>query len=307
MSTERDMDAKLIRWLEGDLTGEELAAFESSTAYQDYKKIIDSSDQIDYPIMDQEAVFSSIQNKISSSKPKVKEARVIPFGKWIISIASIAILTLAVLSLFPKTVNVSTEIGQYVSHILPDDSKVEINGNSSVNYKSNFEDERIITLDGEAFFDVTKGKSFVVETKKGSVSVLGTSFNVFSRNDIFTVACKSGKVKVESKDQSVILQKGERIRIDNKSSTGKEVVELNEIGTWINGESYFSKAQLDQIVLALASEYDIQIDLPAKYKSKIFTGSFVHGDIKKALKMVFSPLGISYTLDDEGKVLISAD
>ena len=45
--------------------------------------------------------------------------------------------------------------------------------------KKRFTDERIIQLRGEAFFEVEKGSRFVVQTGKGAVEVLGTSFNVF--------------------------------------------------------------------------------------------------------------------------------
>ena len=307
MKAEQENNEQLIQWLEGNLSGKELSAFEASAEFEDYNKILAAADNISYPSMNEEEVFSAIQNRITKIKSEEKPVKIIPLRRWVISIAAIAILALAVISLIPTSVNITSDVGQFVSHSLPDGSEIKLNGKSKVSYKPNFDKNRTLQLEGEAFFSVKKGESFVVETEEGSVSVLGTSFNVFSRNDFFIVSCKTGKVKVESYGHSVILQKGERIRIENKVSSGKEIFESSKIGSWINGETYFSNSELEQVVLSLTSVYDTEIKLPLKYKDKRFTGSFVHSDFNKALKMVFSPMGITYSMDDQGKVLITSE
>jgi len=306
MKTEEEKDEQLIRWLEGDLSGQELSIFESSSEFKDYKKIVDGVDDMTYPIMDQATVFANIKNEITTkTSQKPKTAKVIPIKKWILAVASIAILALATLIILPSSVKVNSGVGQFVSHSLPDGSEINLNGNSQIDYKENFENDRTLQLRGEAFFNVKKGKSFTVETKQGLVSVLGTSFNIFSRGQTFVVSCKTGKVKVESNNQSYILNKGDRVRIENNRSLGKENIDIGKIGSWINGESYFAGASLGEVVLSLSSIYDTQIDLPPIYKNKKFTGSFIHNDLKKALKMVFSPMEIPYSLDDQGKVVLS--
>jgi transmembrane sensor len=307
MNTEQENNKQLIQWLEGNLKGEELSAFEASAEFEDYSKIMNTASDISYPTMNENEVFSIIQNKITKNKSEEKRSKVIPLRRWIAGIAAVAILAFAAVSLLSGSVNISSDVGQFVSHSLPDGSEINLNGQSKVSYKSNFDKERTLHLEGEAFFNVKQGKSFVVETDEGTVSVLGTSFNIFSRNDFFIISCKTGKVKVESNKLSVILQQGERIRFENKVSSGKETFETSKMGTWINGETYFSDSELEQVILSLTSVYDAKINLPSKYKSKRFTGSFVHSDFKKALKMVFSPMGISYSLDDKGKVLITSE
>ena len=72
----------------------------------------------------------------------------------------------------------------------------------------------------------------------------------------------------------------------------------------MDGETYFSGASMKEVILSLSSIYDTKIELPAKFQSKRYTGSFVNNDFKKALKMVFSPMGIPYSVDDQGKVVI---
>lgn len=303
MKTEQEKDEQLIRWLEGDLSGQDLSDFEASTEFSDYKKIVDGVGDVSYPEMDEAVVYANIQNKISSTKSSdTSTAKVVPMRRWILAIASIAILAFAVLTLLPSNVNINSEVGQLVSHTLPDGSVIDLNGNSHIDYKGNFEDDRLLSLEGEAFFEVKKGKTFEVETAQGKVSVLGTSFNVYARNEIFVVSCKTGKVKVETSDQSYILEKGDKVRIENNKSEGKESINEDKIGSWIKGESYFSSASLDEVIQSLSSNYDVEFKFPSTFKNKKFTGSFVHNDLNKALKMVFSPMLISYSIDDQGKV-----
>lgn len=305
MSTEQHKNEDLIRWLEGDLSGAELSAFEASAEFEDYKKILDAADGMEVPTMDEDAVFSSIKEKIAPRPAAKKKGKIVPLRRWMIGVAAVSILAFTVMALWPNYTNVSSGIGQFVSHTLPDGSEINLNGNSQIRYNSNFEKERTLHLSGEAFFDVKKGETFAVKTNQGLVQVLGTSFNVFSRNDIFIVSCKTGKVKVESSKKSVILEKGERIRFEDSTTAQKEKFESANIGKWVEGESYFSGASLQQVTLSLNSIYGVELNLPKEFQSKRFTGSFVHSDLKKALKMVFSPMGIAYSIDEEGKVLFS--
>ena len=68
---------------------------------------------------------------------------------------------------------------------------------SELNYNaSKWGEKRELELKGEAFFDVEKGKRFDVNTELGKISVLGTEFNVLSRDSIFKVSCYEGLVQV---------------------------------------------------------------------------------------------------------------
>jgi ferric-dicitrate binding protein FerR (iron transport regulator) len=72
-------------------------------------------------------------------------------------------------------------------------------------------------MTGEAYFDVQNGNTpFVIQTNQGQVTVLGTSFNVRSREDGFEVGVNEGIVKVSNDSKSVILHKGQMIEVDSK-------------------------------------------------------------------------------------------
>lgn len=86
--------------------------------------------------------------------------------------------------------------------VLPDGSNVWLNAGSRLTYDDNFNrNERIVKLEGEAFFKVTsnKKKPFIVETSHLNVKAYGTAFNVKSYpddNEIVTTLVE-GKVTVE--------------------------------------------------------------------------------------------------------------
>nr|WP_295924953.1 FecR domain-containing protein [uncultured Dyadobacter sp.] len=84
---------------------------------------------------------------------------------------------------------------------LSDGSKVTLQPNSSLTYPAAFDGNiRVVTLDGEAFFDVVKNpdKPFLVHFNKLVVKVLGTSFTIrsFDSEEKLLVTVKTGKVSV---------------------------------------------------------------------------------------------------------------
>jgi transmembrane sensor len=73
-------------------------------------------------------------------------------------------------------------LGSRRSLLLPDGTHVWLNAGSRIHYDSDMlqKDARIITLSGEAFFDVVRDKDrpFIIHTSKIAIRVLGTAFNV---------------------------------------------------------------------------------------------------------------------------------
>ena len=105
---------------------------------------------------------------------------------------SLAACTLAILGLFAlkeKKTNdnllstiqsVNVPAGNRTNIALPDGSSVWLSSNSKLTYPVAFTGKkREVTLDGEGYFEVAKGKKpFIVKTSKYNIEVLGTVFNV---------------------------------------------------------------------------------------------------------------------------------
>ena len=145
---------------------------------------------------------------------RIPEARIVPLKSrrrvWLAA-ASIAALLLIGAALWFTNRNTesslvfATNYGEMKTLTLPDDSKVILNGNSSIRFKSNWDknEPREIWLEGEAYFNVThvnKDTSqiqpferFLVYTNDLTVEVLGTSFNIRKRRGKTEVVLEVGK------------------------------------------------------------------------------------------------------------------
>src|SRR5688572_4479138 len=108
-----------------------------------------------------------------------------------------------------EIVRVQTKYAESKTVRLPDQSTVKLNAGSFFTYDAaSWEDARTVELHGEAFFEVKKnGAPFTVTTSNASVHVLGTTFNVRSRDDNTEVICLTGKVDFGNKEigKSVVL------------------------------------------------------------------------------------------------------
>ncbi len=108
---------------------------------------------------------------------------------------------------------------------LEDGSVVYLAGESSIQYPEHFAlDKREVNLRGEAFFDVAGNpeQAFTVETEKVRVEVLGTAFDVRSKeNNPFSLSVRRGKVKVSLKENghSVYVKAGETVTLHNGNLT----------------------------------------------------------------------------------------
>jgi transmembrane sensor len=120
--------------------------------------------------------------------------------------------------------SVATKNGNRTKIVLPDGSQVWLNAGSNLDYNNaDFnKDVREVSLNGEAYFDVTKNadKPFIIHTKKMDIKVIGTAFNIRSYGDekIAEASLIRGSIEVtlkDRKDQKIILKPNEKISIAN--------------------------------------------------------------------------------------------
>ncbi|TRZ45716.1 FecR family protein [Robertkochia solimangrovi] len=115
---------------------------------------------------------------------------------------------------------VSSAPGERNQVVLSDGSTVYLNSGAMLKYPKQFNgSKRIVELTGEAFFQVERNihKPFIVSSGKFKTTVLGTSFDVLTKDSTgIAVTVESGKVKVCSEDSKamVILEKGDRAAYD---------------------------------------------------------------------------------------------
>ena len=135
--------------------------------------------------------------------------------------------------------------------MLEDSSRVWLNADSRLRYPSRFEgEERRVELEGEAYFEVRRGeRPFVVETSRGDVRVLGTSFDVRAYGDeAMTATLVTGRVRYEGEGEKVTLAPGEQVRVSDGGKVEKRRVDVEEYVGWREGVYVFDKRPLADIM-----------------------------------------------------------
>lgn len=298
-----DNETYLAKWLEGEISDKDLQQFISDEDFVEYKKLRNGIlvyKHLEAPLG---SSFKSIRQKIEANK--IKKVRNTAIA-WTMAIAASLVLFFGLnIFLSDKTTEFSTSYSQQETIELLDGSEVVINSKSSIHYNANdWNTNREVVLDGEAFFKVKKGSTFTVRTKNGSVQVLGTQFNVNSNLDYFEVTCFEGKVKVINDNNNYILNPTNTFRKIN----GNPIENLHNsstVPTWVSGESTFKSVPLMYVILAIEKEYHIEFDVTEIDKYELFTGSFAHDNLEVALASVFKTMKINYTKNDNLSIVLS--
>ena len=286
------------KWLEGELSQEEIEALKSSDVYDDYKKIIDATDNLNAPEYDIEKEYFKIQNLRSEKKSSVRQLK-----RWVYGAAAILLVSLGYFYFANITTTYKTGFGEQLAITLPDNSHVRLNANSTLEFKERkWSDERTLNLTGEGFFEVEKGTPFVVKTKEGTVEVLGTKFNVSVQPDFFEVKCSEGKVRASNSGQDEVLTQGMGFRTTNGAVQKWNF--SNSQPSWIQGESSFVDSPLTQVLIDFQNQYNVTFVTENIDKNQHFSGSFTHNDINTALKTLFDAMEISYTFEGEQKIVL---
>ncbi|MCG8306428.1 MAG: FecR domain-containing protein [Cytophagales bacterium] len=180
--------------------------------------------------------------------------------------------------------------GQKLTTYLPDGSKVILNSQSKITYQKAFAgSERLIELEGEAFFEVKKDpkKPFKVVANGISTTALGTSFNVNSKSGGYVeVALVSGKVQVsDGPDNSVILDPGEfAIASQNEEVEVMEFDYLDMVG-WKDGILVFNDDSLPEIIARVEDWYGVKFISAEELLEQDFhyTGTYKNETLEEVL------------------------
>lgn len=147
---------------------------------------------------------------------------------------------------------------------LSDGSKVQLNSMSSIRFPVQFaKDCRLVELEGEAYFEVSKtGQPFIVKTKGMNIEVLGTTFNISAyANEEYQTTLVNGSVRVQTEDGSNrILKPSEQACI----TPGSNQINVRNVDTafytsWIHGKINFKDQRLEDIMKTLARWYDMEV------------------------------------------------
>ncbi len=203
-----------------------------------------------------------------------------------------------------QTIAQSTE-NQKRDFYLPDGSHIFLNRNSRITYGKGLKgDQRVVHLQGEAFFDIKRNpeRPFVIYTSQSRVEVLGTSFTV--REDTLKqtteVDVVTGKVAVSSKNPSdtvrLHLTPGFKGILSRGRQFTKTQMDDPNFMAWKVDKLVFDNTRLSSVITTMEAYFGVTIEVrnPQLLDCR-YTGDFE----KPALEEMLNVLHLTTNLDYE--------
>lgn len=173
---------------------------------------------------------------------------------------------------------------------LEDGSIVYLNNNASLSYPKKFDsNQRIVSLQGEAFFEIAKDakRPFIIHTNHSDVEVLGTSFNINTETAQTEIAVATGKVKVKSlfNNKFSILTPNQSAKVD------KEILEVfstenKNYLAWKTGVFHFNKTPISQVVKELNTFYNNKVTLSKTDTDCLFSATLEQQKLDEILEII---------------------
>lgn len=270
-------------WLDDQVSDAELEQLRQDPDYAVMEKIKSYTAALRTPEFEEDALLLRIQNQ-QRQKGKVRRLFVKQTLQW--AALLLVFLGISLGYMMTRTESEMTGSGESVSFQLPDDSEVQLHAGSELNYKTwNWESNRLVSLEGEAYFKVAKGKRFEVKTSQGTVSVLGTQFNVKVRGNRLEVTCFEGKVQVATPSEKIILTPGKTLAYDQQKRLFFHTTNALQ-PAWIAKELAFEKERPQEVLAELERHFDLTIKAGAFPKNELFTGRLPGDNSEAALQLL---------------------
>ncbi len=289
------------KWLNDELSEEERLLFNKLDDAQFNEQIIEDAKRFKASNFSKAKGFESFKTNYDRKNVPVRK---LYWLSPLLKIASIIIIALGVYFtfFFDHLTHVQTLASEKQTIELPDHSTVTLNALTQVEFdKRNWQSNRKLKLNGEAYFKVAKGKTFDVVTDQGIVTIVGTQFNVKERYHYFEVKCFEGVVKVTSDTITRFLRAGDIYQILNgKFTQGKTVAQVPK---WTENMSVFEAIPIKEVFAELERQYNIEVNYNID-SNRLFTGGFVHDNLENALIAVTQPMNLTYVRSSSNLVMI---
>jgi transmembrane sensor len=148
-----------------------------------------------------------------------------------------------------------TGTAQVAQLALPDGSRIDLNAKTGLQVTL-YRDRRVVLLKhGEARFEVAAdpARPFRVETREGTVEVVGTAFTVSDRGQRVTVNVERGRVRVApvAEPRPVELVAGERVSVHHGIADPVQQSGEREFAPWRDGWLVFDNERLADALPAI--------------------------------------------------------
>ncbi len=252
-------------------------------------------------------VWDMLDEKIED-KPGAKKIRF--RNRRLIAAMAASFLILIGTSLVMRfyTITIKSDFGEHLRAELPDNSSIELNAESSLSYHPYWwKFSRKIDFSGEGYFQIAKGSKLEVASSNGKTIVLGTSFNIYNRDNLYKVTCLTGKVKVVSvTNEEAILTPDYHAEVDEQGNILVNKLEKPTQETdWTKNMFSFTAEPIMCVFNEIERQYDVKISVPKKIDYS-YTGYFPKSiGIEQTLNLVCKPFGLTFVKKSGNEFLIS--
>lgn len=190
---------------------------------------------------------------------------------------------------------------------LPDSSSVTLAPGSTLRLQKH-KDKRLVQMTGKVYFNVRHDDRapFRVDAGSGFVKVLGTRFQVDSRDPI-SVSVVSGKVlfsAIRSGEEAMILTKGQSAVLDPAASKPVEITPKHpNPAAWATGEFIYDNTPLPEVLSELSEYYDVTLVAfdagHSSGESRRLSGEFSTSSLQEILNLINSALGTDIQIESQ--------
>lgn len=221
------------------------------------------------PVKEDDAFRKTLRQTLEQSKALKQSAR-IKTMRWV-AVAASVMIALSALSWYlmqsPSMQVYTTAFQEWKTLDLPDGSQVTLNANSELTFAEHWdaEEDRAVWLKGEAYFQVEKkpttGAKFRVYTPDLTVEVLGTSFNVHSRNEETDVFLEEGKIMLDLGEKEEFMEPGDFLSYSGKQQTILEQYSTSKENhiSWKDGTYVMKEVPVSHILAKIEEIYGFSV------------------------------------------------
>ncbi|MCG8308333.1 MAG: DUF4974 domain-containing protein [Cytophagales bacterium] len=312
--TKHEIDTLIEKYLANNCSPEEHKLIEGYLdSYQKDKRWVERDHGIRSEV--RQRILSGINEQIRPASPRQTSIRPV---RWYRIAATVLILLTVGFAIYRMTGEepvrgkieiITKEItrGQKSLIHLSDGTNISINSESAVSYPEVFaENRREIILEGEAFFEVAHDpdRPFVVRTGDIETLVLGTSFNINTRNDQIEVTVATGSVRIKNINPDIQyneltnLSPNEQLIYDEIDRSVKVTeVEADQFFAWTEKRLIFKDEPISSVVAKLERWYDVDFVYDNEHiKHCVLTAEFDNEPLAAILETLHNIADISYEL-----------
>lgn len=202
-----------------------------------------------------------------------------------------------------------SEHGHISKQILSDGTIVWLKGKSKLTFPARFAGkERLVSLEGEALFEVTRdvARPFVVRCGSLTTQVLGTSFNMRSNNNgEVAISVLTGAVMIGSDaTRQQVVRTNESILYSEKQASVVNVhPSRRDIHEFIQGTEYdmaFNDAAMHNVIQKIEKKFEVKINLEdtAMLKS-VITADMTDQSLAHTMEMISQALNLDVVINEK--------